>query len=219
MLISFKHCADLYKQLYGSSIREVLHVGGNTGEELTCYVSNGVSRSLWFEPNPLVFPTLVQNCLNTAGTHVALQFALSDKNAESELFIANNFQSSSLFQFEDHLTEHPSVHYMAKCPVRVRSFDSMSADVYEKLPSFSPQFVNLDIQGSEYSALQGMLNLLRESVSMIYCEVNMKKLYAGIKLVGDIDKLLEQSNFVRILTSWTEHGWGDSVYIKKVENF
>lgn len=219
MLMPFGYCAGLFKQLYGFPITEVLHAGGNIGEELNCYTSNGVSRSLWFEPNPLVFSTLEENCRNTPGTHLALPFALSNEDSESDLYIANNYQSSSLFKFKDHLTEHPSVQYVAKCPAHIRRFDSLSDVIYELLPSFLPQFVNLDIQGSEYNALQGMSNLLSRSIRMIYCEVNLKHLYADIKLVDDVDNFLEEKSFVRIATTWTKHGWGDAVYIRKIDNF
>ena len=56
-------------------------------------------------------------------------------------------------------------------------------------------------------ALKGSLNNIKYAKA-IYLEVNEKELYKKCGLIGEIDLLLENYNFKRILTNITQHGWG-----------
>ena len=214
MLIPFKTCCDIYQSVYDDQITELIHAGGNTGEELSDYCLMHVGRSLWFEPNPLVLSALQNNCSNARGTHIVMPYGLWSDDITKDLNISNNFQSSSVFDLDQHLLEHPSIAYVGRTQVKLKRYDNLGSEIASHLPSFFPQFVNLDIQGSEFNALMGMKDAISKSVRMIYCEVNRKSLYSGINLVYDIDNLLESMGFLRIKTFWTRHGWGDAVYLR-----
>lgn len=214
MLIPFKKCLDVYKAVYSEPIVDLIHAGGNIGEELADYHQMGVERTLWFEPNPLSLPSLVSNCRSTLGSHVVMPCGLWHEDTSMELNIASNLQSSSVYQFDKHLSEHPSVSYVGSVRVEMRRFDGLATELSNRLPLFRPQFVNLDIQGSEYNALTGMALTIEKTVRMIYCEVNRMHLYSGIHLVTDIDNFLAPFGFFRLITVWTEHNWGDALYIK-----
>ena len=73
-------------------------------------------------------------------------------------------------------------------------------------------FWNFDIQGAELLALQGGKNAI-PFAKAIYLEVNEKELYVGCGLVAEIDNLLKQYGFVRVLTKMTGAGWGDALYV------
>jgi hypothetical protein len=75
-------------------------------------------------------------------------------------------------------------------------------------------FWNFDIQGAELMALKGAVKHIPHAAA-IYLEVNVRELYSGCGLIGDIDAFLSEYGFTRVLTSMVRQGWGDALYIKK----
>ena len=58
------------------------------------------------------------------------------------------------------------------------------------------------------------MGYLLNNFDYVYAEVNQKELYENCELVDQIDEYLKKYNFVRETTVWTQHGWGDAVYVK-----
>jgi hypothetical protein len=78
-----------------------------------------------------------------------------------------------------------------------------------------PNFINIDIQGSEYQAILSLGNLLAK-IDYIYLEVNNRDVYEGNYKVLNLDEILATFGFNRELTRWViGKGWGDAIYIKK----
>ena len=76
--------------------------------------------------------------------------------------------------------------------------------------------LNMDIQGAELLALKGAKNCLKY-FDVIYTEINIKEMYQGCALVGEINKFLEEYGFVRDMEDEiTDNvGWCDAMYFRK----
>ena len=74
-------------------------------------------------------------------------------------------------------------------------------------------FVNIDIQGAELIALQGMEEQLK-FLDYVYLEVNEKHLYEDCALIPEVNKFLLARGFKGVAIKMTNHGWGDALYIK-----
>ena len=60
---------------------------------------------------------------------------------------------------------------------------------------------------------------MQKNIYGIYLEVNKELLYHGIPLINEIDQYLLEFGFRRIITNWSDAGWGDAFYLKeRVEN-
>jgi FkbM family methyltransferase len=189
----------------------VIHVGAHAAEELSVYDSLGVDSVIWVEANPLLFGGLLSKIQDHIGSS-AYCFAAFDKDGEHiELNIANNGESSSIFNFGTHSEEHPHIHYVGKIKVPTLCIDTLLDKKGFDTTSFD--FVNIDVQGAELLVLKGMKNQLK-NIKYAYLEVNEKPLYDGCSLIQEIDEFLKEFGFERVLTKMTQHGWGDALYMK-----
>jgi len=189
----------------------VLHIGGNKGEEFPVYMDLGITKQIWFEPNPDMFEKLVEN-ISTNSDAKAFQFCVGDENKNIILHESNNAgQSSSILELGTHKQAHPEVHYIKDIPstmVRIDTF--LSKKNLEGI-----NFLNIDIQGAELLALKGLGDLIN-CFDAAYLEVNKAELYIGCALVEEIDEYLSEFGFERVETLWAGNtNWGDALYIKK----
>ena len=128
-----------------------------------------------------------------------------------EFNVSSNSQSSSLLELGSHTKDYPEVTYIEKNVVIAKRLDAVIPD------SYSFDFINLDIQGAELSALRGLGKHL-QNARYIYSEVNKKQVYIGCPHISDIDKFLQTYGFRRIATRWVfKKGWGDALWIKTDE--
>ena len=127
------------------------------------------------------------------------------EGVELPLFRADNGQSSSLMAPETHLYAHPEIAFQQNTVVKTRRLDSLVTGPLDLL--------NIDIQGAELRAIQGLGERVRE-LHLIYSEVNEERLYEGCGLVGDIDTYLKPYGFERVATRIAPGvGWGDALYV------
>lgn len=125
-------------------------------------------------------------------------------NEESDFFITNNGQSSSMLPLKEHLKMHPEVKQVAQ-----RRLPSTTLDTLFKqhgIPEDSFDVMNLDIQGAELLALQGAERILPH-IKAIYSEVNVKELYANGALMPQLDAWLGERGFQRVAVKMTQFGW------------
>jgi len=142
-----------------------------------------------------------------------IEVCISDVDDETITFnITNNYQSSSILNLKDHLVEHPWVYVTNTISLKTKTVKTIY-DQNNINPTFA-NFINIDIQGAELLCLKGMGDLLN-NFDYVYAEVNQKELYENCALVDQIDEYLKKYNFVRETTVWTQHGWGDALYVKK----
>lgn len=190
----------------------ILHLGANTGEELETYIKAGIPKVVWFECNKRVLPYLEMNVGATPGHHI-IEAAVSDKDGkELEFHLTNNDASSSLLKLGKHKELYPNITEVKTLKVKTRTVDSLLPEHNFKPEEFD--FINLDLQGYELKALQGMLTVLPHT-QWVYTEVNFGEVYKGCCLVEDLDKFLAQYGFKRKITADTGLLWGDAMYEKQ----
>jgi hypothetical protein len=202
---------DVYKALLYNNIdiKGVFHVGAHDCEELLFYNSFGVKNEdiVWID----AVESKVTDATNRGIVNV-YNALITDKDDEDIYFnVSNNIQSSSILEFGTHSHEHPWVVYTDKVLKKSITVDTF----FEKndLDASEYNFWNFDIQGAELIALKGATKSL-QYVKALYLEVNEKELYKNCALIDEIDEFLSKHNFKRVLTKFTQHGWGDALYLK-----
>lgn len=188
--------------------RGVLHVGAHLAEEASDYENFGWAPVIWVEAQPNLVKIL-NSKLNPL-LHKVIEAAVWEKNGVPlKLHIASNSQSTSLLNFGSHTDSYPDITYISEIDVSTKRLDSII-----KIDEM-PNFINLDIQGVELSAIKS-LGLLLDAVDYIYTEVNKVEVYEGCTLVDDLDRYLLAEGFKRVTTRWySKQGWGDALYMRK----
>lgn len=201
MLIPFSY---IFKK-YNVKANGVLHIGAHLGQEYEAYLAEGIKNIIFVEANKQIFDSL---CERVNGSTVCLNACVTDKDGDTVTFnVSNNEgQSSSILPFGTHTHEHPGIVFTSRHEMTTTRIDTLLAENGLDMPNF----VNIDIQGAELLALKGM-DLSK--VDYLYLEVNTKELYKGCALLHDLESYL--SDFKRVETKMTPHGWGDAFYIRK----
>jgi FkbM family methyltransferase len=192
---------------WGMAPTGVLHVGAHLAEEASDYEKFGWLPVIWVEAQPDLVAKLVSNL--DASKHKVIEAAIWEEGGVAfKLHIASNSQSSSLLNFGSHSDSYPDITFVSEIDVITKRLDSLVKK--EEMPNF----VNLDIQGVELSAIKSLGNLLL-SVDYIYTEVNKNEVYKDCTLVKDLDEYLSVNGFERVSTRWyLKEGWGDALYIR-----
>ncbi len=210
MLIS----VDELKREFGVSATGVLHVGAHLAEESEDYEKAGwstESKVIWVE-SQIELAQLLIHTLNPLRNKVINATVWSETGKEMIFHVANNSQSSSLFDFGTHAETYPDINFTSKRKVMTVRLDEIINE------SDDISFVNLDVQGAELEALKG-LGLKINNVKWIYSEVNKREVYAGCAKIEELDFFLKKYSFKRIATRWAfRTGWGDALWIKKSES-
>jgi FkbM family methyltransferase len=202
MLIPISHLKGYWKL----EPRGTLHVGAHLGEEQGDYRDYGFEPVVWIEAKTELVMSLKNRVIEPSRVIQALVW--NTDGEELSFKITNNSQASSVFDFGSLNRNYPDIKVE-------KSQTLLSSRLDTILPAnLELNFLNLDIQGAEYQALEGLGDLLSE-FDYVYSEVNRAQLYKGIKQITDIDNYLEGFGFVRAATFWTNAGWGDALYLKK----
>ena len=197
---------------FNLNINTILHVGAHKCEELDKYHSINVTNDniIWIE----AIKELVDYNKNKNHNIKIFNYLVSDIDDFNYTFnIANNGQSSSIYDFGTHLKNHPEVKYIGTKKLLSKRIDTIFN--IENI-DLKIDFINIDIQGSELLALKGLGNILKD-IKYIYTEINTEYVYKNCSLVSEIDDFLKIHNFYRIKTGFINEkwGWGDALYIKK----
>lgn len=207
MLIDFHQLA----KRHNIKLKDVLHLGANTGQEAETYQQLGAQRVVWVEAIGTIYVKLVKH-LEKFPNQIAFCACVSDKTGEDVMFnITNNqCQSSSFLELGTHATEHPTVKVIAKEQMRTVTVTNLLMQNGIELERFGG-FLNIDLQGAELLALRGMEDLLC-CFDHLYIEVNDAQLYKGCALTPEIDTYLSGHGFIGKETKMTGSGWGDKYY-------
>lgn len=200
------------KQKYNINIETVLHVGAHLAEEHDDYFNNGCKKVIWIEANPEL-ASLLKSKLDLS-KNIILNYAVSNQDdREINFMITNNGQSSSILELGFHKNLYPNIYVQKEIKLYTKTLNSTFKENNLNLQDID--MINLDIQGAELMALQGVGSCLN-NIKAIYTEINLIEVYKGCALVEEIDKFLEQYHFVRVETSLDSSGtWGDALYIKR----
>jgi FkbM family methyltransferase len=182
----------------------VLHVGAHLGEELDGYENNCFGPVTWIEAQPELVRLLSERVNSPSKVISALVWSRS--GVRKVLNLTNNGQSSSVFNLGSHALSYPDIVVSGSLEMETSRLDDLlGGDVHD--------FLNLDIQGAEYEALEGLGSRI-EQFNFVYTEVNRGQVYEGIKQVREIDEFLRGKGFQRVATVWTSEDWGDSLYLR-----
>lgn len=217
MYIQFSECADVMAMLHGKRPKRVLHIGAHIGEEASAYFEAGVTHVLWGEANTDLVPTLRENIEKFNMNQVILPFGFFDENKELTFNIANNMQSSSLYEMDLHEKYYTGIKFTSARTIQCYRLDALIDAVPAILPWSDFDFINIDTQGAELSILKGLgRHIESPGLKAIYLEVNSEPLYRDIPLVQEIDVYLMKFGFHRLISAWTNAGWGDALYLRNV---
>lgn len=195
----------------GQKIRSLAHLGANHAQGRSEYIQNGIQKLLWVEALPDLVDDL-RHRLSSTGD-VILQGVLSNISDENVTFnvASNNGMSSSIFEFKDHVEKYPSIKMVKSVDLKTVTLDDL---MKRHSLEFDYDMAVLDLQGAELKALQGARCLL-DRVSAIACEVSCIELYKNAPLETDIDNFMSKNSFTKLMSAYTEYGWGETLYIKK----
>ena len=200
--------AHLISKYLNIKPKTILHIGAHLGEEYDDYKKLGWGEDLtiWVESSSDLVVQL-KNKLDLANNLVIECTAWSKTGLKLNFNVTNNSQSSSLLELDLHKVLYPEISV-------IKTISKITQRIDEILPTgYSPELLNLDIQGAEKEALIGCGDLLRD-VKYIYSEVNKVSIYRNCTMVWDLDEYLSNFGFRRILTSWYKNdGWGDALYV------
>jgi hypothetical protein len=191
-------------------ITGALHIGAHECEEIPFYIND-----LGLNLNDIIWIDAMEDKINEnklKGIPNQYQAVISNiDDIDIEFNIANNGQSSSIFELGTHLIEHPHVFYNQKLKLKTKTI----ATFYEenKLDAKKYNFWNLDIQGAELLALKGSKDYLKYA-DAIYLEINEKELYKDCALFDELNLFLINNGFTLIIKDITKHGWGDALYCR-----
>lgn len=191
---------------YGVQPVLVAHVGAHLAEEAHAYSEQGWKRVHWIEANPKLVDYLKE--LPELKEHSITQCVVSDQDNEQVVFkIASNSFSSSILDFGEHKTIYPSIVTTETLNVSTVTLNSIFSR------GENPDFLNLDIQGTELKALKGASQIIKK-VRWIYSEVSIRDLYIGGTHISELENYLKQYSFKRIALRINRcEGWGDALYI------
>jgi FkbM family methyltransferase len=215
MLIDFAQCSQLIEITHGAPVRRIYHVGAHFGEEADAYAAQGVERVGWFEANQTLVPELERNIGRFAMEQFVVAHPLFDQNTMLELKVMNASMASSLYHLERHAQLYPQITLSEVRKVQAYRLDSLMVQTPSLLPWTDFDFMNIDTQGAELAVLRGLGAYIDQpSLKGLYLEVNSEHLYQGTPLIGELDTFLQAHNFHRVLTAWTQSGWGDAFYLR-----
>ena len=198
---------SVLKSLFGVRPSGVLHVGGHLAEEHTEYKEQGFGRVIWVEAQESLARAIEQRMKGT--DHIVLTgVAWSVSGLKLDFNLANNGQSSSLYEPDLHVEHYPNIEFTSVVDVTSIRLDQLVPS-HEKF-----DFLNLDVQGAELEALKGLGSMLG-NVKWVYSEVNRANVYREIPMIGEMDLFLKTAGFLRVCTVWTGAGWGDALYVRR----
>lgn len=216
-----------YLRKYNIPITGILHIGAHKFEELPCYKYANIpdDKIIWVEANKNIIE------LHNKNNSIVYNYCITDKEGESiEFNVSNSTACSSVLNFDVHSRDYPGVKFINSINMKTDTIKSMYTK--EKIPYNFANYLHLDIQGAELYALKGADEILN-NFDFINTEVNLLHMYKDCPTLDEIDRYLQEKDFIRIETDfgpgprktitgewpgerdYTIDGWGDALYIRK----
>lgn len=195
---------------YQLNIKGVIHVGGHKLEEQKIYYNNNILNVCWVEGNKDIY-----NQIKDKRIHIQEQiinYLISDEEKETDFYIMNHTQSSSLLDLDIHKKYYPDISVNEIKKLNTTRLDTLIDNKTIDISLYN--MMVLDIQGGELKALKSMGKYL-ENINYILTEVNFERLYKNCPLHFEITEFLSTFGFEKQLICKTKENWGDCLYIKQ----
>lgn len=206
MLLKYENIEEF---LIKKKIKGVIHIGAHECQEMVFYKNHfGLENNqvIWIEANPKIYERMKNNY------NVFNETIYEEDGKKMSFNITNNEESSSLLNFGSHASNHPHVKFINQIKVITKRMDTFIKDNNVDMENFN--FLNLDIQGVELSALKSFGDQLKH-IDFIYTEVNTEHVYQNCCLISEIDDYLKTFGFERkIEFIYPQYKWGDALYSK-----
>lgn len=184
----------MMKLLSAYNINIVLDVGANVGQYAKELRNLGYDkRIISFEPLSLAFTELEKNC-SFDPLWDAFNHAVGDKDCESEINIAGNFNSTSssiLGMLPYHQEVAPDSKYVGKEKIEIKTLDTIFGDLCSDNDNV---YLKIDTQGFEKNVIDGAQNSL-QYISTLQLEMSLVPLYENELLFNQMYDLLYQKGY------------------------
>jgi len=132
-----------------------------------------------------------------------LPYCVSDVCKKTSININYDPYTSSVYdlnpEFDSYYVRHNSHDYVfseALKSMEKREVDAVNLDyIFQKPENCPPDFLSMDVQGSEYDILLGGRETIQKSVVGIVVEAEFIEIYKGQRLFGDLFNLLHGMGF------------------------
>ncbi len=173
-------------------VKTVFDVGANVGFVTYQFQKRFPKAEVYaFEPNPYIFEKLKDSYTNETKVHV-LMMGVGDVSGEQEFNINTNSGTSSFLEASDYHKTHQAKRLKEKKLTQVVTLDDFCQE--EGIQHID--ILKMDIEGYELNALRGAHNLLtKQTIDVIYTEVNLVPSYNGQPLFHDITKFLQGKEY------------------------
>lgn len=194
---------------YKIDIRGVIHLGAHECEERSFYnnlLKITDDKTIWIDGNKEKVEEMKRKGFNN------IWAAVIDESEKDVVFnITNNSQASSILKLNHQDGYYKDINIINSISCRTEKLSTFLNRINKDVSEHN--FWNLDIQGTELFVLRGSKELL-EKCDAIYTEVNSAQVYKDCGLINEIDLLLGEYGFERVVTKWTDLQWGDALYLK-----
>ncbi len=212
-MLGFSNLAQKYVTKE-SPVRGILHLGAHECQELDDYLKAfpdlTISDIYWLD----AIPSIVERMKLRNEKLQIFQAVLDNKKQDMIFNVSNNEVSSSYLPLGTHKKHHPNIYYVKGLKLQTTRLDDWITDNKMSRKSESWNFLNMDLQGAELRALQGMGTYL-DHVDYIYCEVNREKVYEGCALLEELDLWLKGKGFKRVELFLWPSNYGEAFYVRE----
>lgn len=177
----------------------VLHIGANTGQEMSLYRFMGIKRAIWIEPDENAFFWLkIRRRFYKMKNYLINEF-ISDKSGEYVTYYRfNKSGANSSFKPLDQFLISNNKRYI-KSTERIITITIEEALIKYGIPPFTENtLLVLDTQGSELNILRGFDSKTFAKIRVVMCEFSQNQ-YSDTPTNDDLKNFLKNNGFLEIL--------------------
>lgn len=200
----------------------IIHIGAHQGQEVEQYLLLGFAKIILVEANPVWYEFLKAKFGHLPQIKI-FNYAICDYDGETILHIhtsrSGSTEPASIFAMKRFQEIVNTLHTPEHIKVRAIKLDTLLKK-YE-IVDYDYNFLNLDIQGAEFLAIQGGVNTLKK-LDVVISEVNLLELYENGATEEKIVSLLWQLGFKKKKAVYhslyegttTFPAWGECLFVR-----
>ncbi len=212
-VLLYPKLATYYKREIKSHNPVIIDVGANSGQTISFFIKNFPGATIHaFEPNPKLFAYLT-NKFRSYSAVTLYNKGVSNKNGKQIFFETVIDETSTLEELNLN-----SNYLLKKAKVLGVKVEEIIAATYEidvvTMSSFLENLqvekihvLKIDTEGHEYKCLQGLFTHVSVTIDYIQLEYHRDDMYMNKVSYVDIERILQQNNF--LLHKKIKHGFGD----------